>query len=267
MNQHMHAAVFPLVAEQPPIGAPWLLATLEFVKHFARINVVRNSALARWGPSSWVTEAPKHVALGNTRDFPTHFQFRCINHAFGCLSTSNTLQDHQKHSGLCKVTSMAAAAEKYMIKAFPCTRGKCISSFDDARGLAKHIKDYHDYVPKACTVEGCVSTIIFSTMGEYKVHRDSAHSGFPPTTCSFAGCTSTTRFLRYINLTQHLVRSHKLKMPGDRLPYLPRWTPRVCNVKGCSDYTFCTIGGIIEHFKKVHQRDVDAESEPYIAWD
>jgi hypothetical protein len=52
MNQHMHAAVFPLVDEQSSPDAPWLLNTTEFLKYFARINVVRNSKLARFGPSS-----------------------------------------------------------------------------------------------------------------------------------------------------------------------------------------------------------------------
>jgi hypothetical protein len=269
MNQHMHAAVFTLVDEQSSPDAPWLLNTTEFLKYFARINVVRNSKLARFGPSSWEQEAPKHVAVGNTRDAPTHYKFKCINHAFGCTSTSNTLQDSKKHNDLCKITSIDAASEKANIKAFPCTRDpdNCTASFDNKAGLTKHVKDYHDYVPKACPKEGCDSTIIFSTIGELKVHQNSVHAAFPPTSCGFPGCTSTKKFLRLINLTQHLTRTHQLKTPQDRLPYIPKWSPWPCNVEGCGDYIFSTISGIIGHFKKAHQRDVDADSEPYLAWD
>lgn len=52
MNEHMHAAVFPLVEEQTCSDAPWLFDTLKFVQHFDSVHVVRNSALARFGPSS-----------------------------------------------------------------------------------------------------------------------------------------------------------------------------------------------------------------------
>lgn len=271
LNENMHAALYPLSDQDPQDvdGVPWEIDSSDFVTFLSKINVVRNESISKCSVASWpeVVKTKNIIATGNSRDAPTAYQHLCPNHEYGCKYNAQNPQDIQTHFRFCKVTSVEAGTKKYSQKAFPCVADGCSKSFETEKAGKSHHTACHSYTPKGCD-KGCDPAVIFPTSHAWKMHVAAEHAGFPKDfKCLFPGCTSKTTF-KPTTLTQHLVKFHRLNTPEERLPYVPIWRPRSCQVAGCKKtLLYHKPARLVIHMLKDHNRVIDIMSDPIVAWD
>jgi uncharacterized C2H2 Zn-finger protein len=116
------------------------IETHKFVEFFCKINIVRNSALK--AGAKLVDKIPEKVPIGNTRDYPTLYLFRCSL----CSSYTCTSQEFlNMHELTCKPRE-----EKPKPKLFQCPREGCEKAFESDTGLHKHIAQSHDWPSRRC---------------------------------------------------------------------------------------------------------------------
>ncbi|KAK9312037.1 hypothetical protein V1524DRAFT_411146 [Lipomyces starkeyi] len=127
-----------------------LLPGDEFVVAFCRISIVRNSLILENSKNAFhrlETRAPS----GNTRDPPTLFQYKCINHTKGCTFTTKTKNKLALHLPICDPEKIEKP------KSFKCDHKSCQNhkGFVSQAGLDDHIASFHDWVPKKCNQLDC----------------------------------------------------------------------------------------------------------------
>ncbi|KFZ16943.1 hypothetical protein V501_01982 [Pseudogymnoascus sp. VKM F-4519 (FW-2642)] len=160
ITELMEEAVFDQVLDAPTssnttsFDAILYGAPLDFIAHFAKINVTRNQRLIR---SS--RDAVRELAelSTNGRDRVSFMQFHCQNK--GCTYQSGNTSLLRSHEKFCKARA-SPKSNGGKEHAFPCDRPQCSSGFNTQKRLDAHIRQYHDWKPRGCS-KGCDSSILF----------------------------------------------------------------------------------------------------------
>lgn len=173
----------------------------------------------------------------------------------------------REHQLSYKIKSPEALIELSKVKAFPCDRSGCKSSFDRAGRLNGHIHEVHEWKPRSCKVEGCDSKVVFESKKEFKRHQEKNHSPYTPSRCQFPGCSSEVEYATAMTYRHHLgthgLRDRKEKdkyMPGKKPPY----TPSRCQFPGCSSKVAYTTAAIYRNHLKLHGLKDGREKDKYI---
>lgn len=267
MTAVVEEACFDQMQNPSPATSEIGLTPVEFVRFFSKINVTCNQRL--------VPAHRKQIDLpflerykGNSRDDPTFFLYSCGNAKFECPYKSSSRVYLKEHEDTCKYTSIEAVVELKKKKKFQCVRDGCQSSFARVSQLNLHIKEIHDWKPKACDREGCDPKLIYPSRSKFEKHRVLEHSAFKPSRCLVRDCTSTHTFNRAQRYRHHIQTVHKIfgkdidqYMPGGKkMPYVARR----CPMSGCrSTQTFLASGKLAKHLKDVHGLE-DDEIEAHI---
>ncbi|KAL2283132.1 hypothetical protein FJTKL_10229 [Diaporthe vaccinii] len=226
----------------------------QFVDHFARINIVRNEAVA----SKSKEHISRYAPVGNSRDDPTLFQIPCPNAALGCEYTSTRIYQVNKHAS--SSNCIANQPEK-LVQDHPCPRAGCDMSFNKKSALNVHIKNVHDWTPKKCELPDCPKAdVLWSNGFQYSRHVTKYHDeDWTPTKCQVLGCKSSATWGR-VGYDAHLKQVHKLS-GEEKAKYLPHKTtpafaPRQCPIPGCtSTSTWTAKASLTRHLKNVHKID------------
>lgn len=197
-----------------------------FVEFFSKINIVRNSALVA-GPNLHEKFISK-VSMGNTRDYPTLYLFKCSLCSNYECSSQTRLEIHEL---TCKPREKKPTP-------FKCVRNDCRNSFESEKGLQTHISRYHQWRARKCATPDC-SDKIFTNMRGWGHHLQSRHNPLEtPKLCSVSGCNSAIVWQTYHLYSSHLRVTHKLVTAASRKPY-------VSEHQGTSHWPAgrCPIGG------------------------
>ncbi|KAK7711430.1 hypothetical protein SLS64_005454 [Diaporthe eres] len=247
------------------------LPGMQFIDHFAKINVVRNKTLNSMSVSRLEESLPKHVAMGNSRDKPTLFLIRCPNAHLGC-DYANTSQDLVvSHTGACNhllQQKLPEAAFEKVDRPFRCDRDGCTTAFRSQVDLNRHIKDLHDFTPKKCELPDCPrpDVVVWTSRSAYNAHTREEHDkDWTPSKCGVPDCTHTTVFLTRKTYGSHLTRIHHLR-GAEKEKYLPARTmpfaARRCPIEGCKLQTVYKIRALLKrHLVKGHKFEEGDELE------
>jgi len=198
----------------------------KFVDFFSKINIVRNSALVAGVklPEKLVEKVP----MGNTRDYPTLYLFKCsLCNSYKC--TSQALLE--MHELTCKPRERPATP-------FQCCHEGCGKSFESEKGLQTHVSRYHNWPARTCATLDC-SDKVFTNMRAWAHHLSTKHNPLEtPTRCAVPECKSVIIWETNHSYTAHLRNTHKLVTATSRKPYVSEY-------KGASHWPVgqCPIGG------------------------
>jgi len=206
----------------------------EFVDALSKINVVHNTSL-----DTHLTTLddvfPTKVPMGNSRDYPSLFQFCCSN---GCGYKHPIKGRVSDHMLVCKPKAETA-------KPFFCDRlddegHQCPKAFATATGLKEHVADVHDWVPKKCNLPECPTPdTTFATRKLYANHITIHHKLIDPTLCTYPKCDSKTIFNTRWLYSAHLRTVHKLMSAQEKREYLPDQPKKTSFFPQC----VCPLGG------------------------
>ncbi|TAQ84863.1 hypothetical protein B7494_g6808 [Chlorociboria aeruginascens] len=134
-----------IVSQTVPITPPELLMdAVEFVRFFSKINVSTNSALAQKGYHKDQAAQARSFYVTHSQDQVTSWVYPCENAEFGCSYQNPFLGAVCEHQLSCKIKSPELFIELNKVKAFPCDRPGCKSSFNSASRLKTHINENHE---------------------------------------------------------------------------------------------------------------------------
>ena len=270
LTQEVDDALFPIAntTSSSMNEVPLLGHSTEFIEYFAAINVVRNAHLGIISPAKLLIEAHKHVAIGNSRNFPTIHMIRCPNHVFGCHYEGKHTAAVTVHLARCKILSTDIGIKKNTPKMYICEHGECTASYDTQKPLTRHIKEMHEWQPQRCPRPNCHDETVWPSLGKMTLHLTNGHSLYPGTRCRFSGCTTDRVFTNAPSYSAHLQGVHKLRTAKDRAPFLPTWKPRPCHVKGCSTTkSYQNLGSLVTHLEAKHDLHPNLHPDPYLAYD
>ncbi|KAK0129018.1 hypothetical protein ONS95_000958 [Cadophora gregata] len=200
----------------------------EFVNALSRINCVRNVRLQEH-LRSLDEHLPQYCPMGNSRDYPTMFVYRCSNCDTYTTQRKQYLEVHQlsctrKNGG--EQPGEKQEKQEKQKESFPCTREGCTKVLMSVSSLQAHVAGDHIWEPKACHVAGCTNDRVFQKRNDLSNHLQQFHRPIaPPIHCSFPGCTSQTLWDQMHKYTQHLKLRHRLAFQKDQKPYLPEGGP------------------------------------------
>jgi hypothetical protein len=254
-----------LLAEKS--SALLLLPGNGFVDAFSKINIVYNTTL-HCHLTTLDEVFPSKVPMGNSRDYPTIFKFKCPNHTRGCLYDHPIKGRVNDHLLVCDPEKKKPEAREDL-RCHHCTDE--VRIFATEKALSRHIIDYHDWVPTTCPQSDCSNpNTIFQHRKAYANHLNIHHKPIDPTLCTFPGCASKITWSTSHSYSQHLKAAHKLMSVKAQTPYLPR-QPKKSYFPACScpiggsttcDGTFKTARGLQGHLmSKVHKFTEDAAKE------
>lgn len=175
----------------------------EFVDCFSRIHIIRNTsppAIRR--ADEWQLRINGH----STRNVASPFITKCKNYIFGCDFTSVTPNTTMRHEKICKVTS--DNPQDGTQNTYSHLYEKCGTYFRNPVSLRAHKRIKH-FIPRACSVEGCLVLTVFTDFDSWTVHCE-MHDGYTPQSCSITGCSSKTFFRKSNYYRQHLKAIHKM---------------------------------------------------------
>ena len=257
-----------IVSQTVPTTAPELLIdAVDFVRFFSKINVSTNQVLAQKGYHKDQLALAQSFYVTHSQDPVTLWLYPCENAKFGCSYQNSFCGAVRDHQLACKIKSTEAFVELSKVKAFPCDRSGCKSSFDNKGRLNNHINEVHEWKPRSCKVEGCDPKVVFESRTELKRHQAANHSPYTPTLCQFPGCSSKVEYANAGTYRRHLdthgLRDRKEKdryMPGKRPPYIPSR----CQFPGCSSkFAYTTIENYRKHLRTHGLKD-GKEREKYM---
>lgn len=182
----------------------------QFVEFFARINIVQNGSLQKTCHNLEVL-FPAKVPMGNTRDYPSLFVFRCDIE--GCTYTTTQKVVFDKHVKICTPTKNIKQPT-----AFECQ--DCNVYFKSDKTSKKHLSYVHKWEPKRCLKPGCTVQTVFENGYAYHNHLAAAHKEIAATRCLVQGCTSDKVFTSLQTYQYHL-RGHGLNTMAKQKNYLP----------------------------------------------
>lgn len=240
---------------------------VDCVRHFSKINITTNQILAQWGHHDQKAALTASVYSGHSRDPVTLWVYSCENAKFGCPYKHSFYSAVLEHQPLCKITSVEKFAELNQVKAFPCDRDGCTSSFESARRLKGHITEIHDWKPRACKKASCDPNVVIQTRKEYSKHVKDVHSPYQPTKCQYPGCTSDVKFGSSKTYRSHL-GSHGVNDRKEKDKYMPgkkaAFVHQKCRLSGCSTtQIFTQPSRLREHLADKHGYTED-EIEDYM---
>jgi hypothetical protein len=117
------------LAEESP--AVLLLPSHQYIEALSKINVVFNRSLG--GHIMTIDDHfPSRVPMGNTRDYPSLFQFKCPNHIEGCKYKNPVKTLVADHAIICKPKKPDPS------RPLQCDRDGCESKYASRKSLNKH---------------------------------------------------------------------------------------------------------------------------------
>jgi hypothetical protein len=137
---------------------PLMLPYVDFIDYFSRINLQTNKTMP---------------ANGGSKDKSTKFLYHCVA---GCGRTDVDKARLDRHGASCDGTPVTAKPQ------IPCPRAGCNKTFGSESGLDNHIRDTHDWVPKACPRKECPQDVLYPDSNSRKKHMSEFHR-FQPRTC------------------------------------------------------------------------------------
>jgi hypothetical protein len=260
----------------------------DFVSSYSRVNIVCSEMFAKtWRQFeaktvTWSEGPGLHSAMGNPRDPPVPWLFRCSKTP-GCQYTSVIKGAIIAHEEICSA-GLVLQKDSLIARSldFRCPRSGCGKAFESAGKLNAHTKEQHDFEPKACTFNVCDPNKIYKSLKVLQEHISQHHSGNWPPRCLYPDCASNGTFKPGM-YRLHLYREHKLENREAREPYMPTkqavrtWdTTTTCPILGCSTVTkFSRRNNLRAHIKNKHgysSKDATAATEfghtlkPYVEW-
>lgn len=199
------------------------LTATGFVALFSSYNVVANTVIAG-GKTPPLTAFEGHVGIGNTRDTPTRFQFRCKFCLFATLDPGL----NRRHLASCTARpdsepSLPQSSSKVVpqSKKHPCPSANdpnvtCDKTFISAAMAARHALHHVFTQAGQCPRKAeCGNETIFPKFTIWEIHYFDQHHGeyMREVSCPEDGCSEVFKSQQAYNL--HLMVIHKMK--GDEL--------------------------------------------------
>ena len=196
------------------------LSPTDFVKHFSQINIVRNRSLQNL--KKLEESFPKFVPMGNSRDHPSLFLFRCKNAVRGCQMSSWLEESVDRHQIACLFDLEYTGRKKLSVPSYHCSRPTCNKKYATQRALNQHVRNDHDWEPKKCDKSTCPDfEKVFVSGGTWEAHVAKKHDEtFTPQQCKVPNCSSKTTFKTSRNYNDHLTITHKLRNE-EKAKFLP----------------------------------------------
>nr|POE66627.1 hypothetical protein CFP56_76692 [Quercus suber] len=242
----------------------------EWVDLFAKYNSVMNRKFAEQF-SKGVVDLSEFACLGNSRDPPQLFFFRCQK-SRKCPYKSTTRKNVASHERNCDEVTVQSAyqiASALQTELLSCPYDGCDYVTSCGKETLRTHVSKHKWAPRACE-HGCDAAIIYNDHQSYKSHLRSKHSAGYPTKCSYPDCAHPTEFTSRDGLRIHLFKTHGLDRDS-ALPYFPqlaekrKWKKyQHCPISGCvSKASFKAANILVEHMTKKHNMTPE-EAKDYV---
>jgi hypothetical protein len=215
-----------------------LLPGSKFVDAFSKINIVHNTQLN--SHQTTLGEAfPLKVPMGNSRDYPSLFQFHCPNE--GCSHQNSIKVRVSDHVLVCK--PQAKTSKSFLCDRLDSEGELCNKAFGRISDLNQHVTNVRNWVPKKCIHDNCpVPDTMFEDGKKYANHLAIHHKPIDPTTCTFPACVSKIIFVSRWLYSRHLRQVHKLMSAKSQQKYLPEQPGKTYHWLECA----CPLGGALK---------------------
>ena len=245
--------VSPTVQTMPP---ELIIDSVDFVRFFSKINISTSQVLAQKGYHKEQLALARSFYMCHSQDPVTSWVYSCEHAKFGCSYQNSFYSAVREHQLSCKITSPEAFIESSKVKAFPCDRSGCKSSFDTKGRLTAHINETHEWKTRSCKREGCDPEVVFESKKEFKSHMEKNHSPYTPSRCQFPGCSSKVTYTTAMTYRHHL-GTHGLNDRKEKDKYMPgkkpAFIPQKCQIPGCiSTAIYAKPGKLRDHLTKKH---------------
>ena len=225
-----------------------------FIEYFSRINIIRNQEAGAMGETTFEKEAHRFVPIGNSRDIPTRFIYRCSNRNWGCQYICYYRSRIEDHIRKCKISE----SNPDKSATFKCRKPGCDREFKTLGGRKSH-EQAHNFERRQCDI--CEDDKWYSSMRQWNHHISVHHNDEwdSSTTCGVPNCPrGETPFSTRQSYQEHLRVTHKLQGP-DIARYLPvsatrasQLGKRKCPFDDC-DRELADRSKMVRHLKsKVH---------------
>ena len=185
----------------------------EFVQWLSRINVTMNRTLYT-NQKKLDAYFPTHVPMGNSRDYPTLFTFKCPREKEGCIYSTHDPLGISRHIVECssiQASTFSMNQSPATAPRFPCRHTGCPKYFSSERYMEVHVADTHEWTPKQCPVASCNNTEWFANGGKYKRHAGTHRkTDWMSRKCGYPGCNSQHDWEDRHIYKRHLKTKHKL---------------------------------------------------------